>query len=173
LEKGAKHVPADLVASYLSDIIAKLSLDGAKEEEIAKELATHLSDSTRDHQLRGLAVEDAQKKAIEKLGDSHFVSCVPLHEKESIMTWTHLVIVIAVVILPVLITLYGKTFLGRAQKIVLTLALLLLLALDWAALSDITKASEASYGMEYAVLAASSAVFGFLVVRHTRGQTSH
>jgi hypothetical protein len=88
------------------------------------------------------------------------------------MTWTHLVIVAAVIVLPALITLYGKIFLGRTQKIALTLALLLLLALDWAALSDITKATEASYGMEYAVLAASLGVFGFLAARHMRGRAT-
>lgn len=81
MEKGAKQVPADIVASYLSDIIAKLKLDRAKKEEIAKELATHLSDSTRDHQLRGLGMEDAKKKAIEKLGDADDVS--------SQLRWVH------------------------------------------------------------------------------------
>ena len=81
------------------------------------------------------------------------------------MTWYHLVIVVTVVILPVLIILFGKRLLGRAQNVGLALAILLLLALDWAAFHDIAEGTEANYGMEYTILAASLAVFGFLAVR--------
>ena len=59
---------ADMVASYLSSIVSKLGLGKPKEDEIARELATHLSDSIRDQQIRGLSMEEAQKTAVEKLG---------------------------------------------------------------------------------------------------------
>ncbi len=81
------------------------------------------------------------------------------------MTWYHLVIVVTVVILPVLITLFSKRLLGQAQNVGLALAILLLLALDSAAIRDIAKGSEADYGMEYTILAASLGVFVFLAVR--------
>ena len=84
------------------------------------------------------------------------------------MTWYHLVIVATVVLLPVLITLFGKGFLRRAQNVVLVLAILFLLALDWAAIHDIVKGTEANYGLEYTILAASLGVLAFLVVRLVR-----
>lgn len=80
------------------------------------------------------------------------------------MTWYHLVIVATIVVLPIVMVLFAEK-LGWVRNILLALAILLLLALDWAAFHDIAKGTEPHYGMEYAVLAASLAVFAFLVAR--------
>jgi hypothetical protein len=68
LEKGTKPVSADTVASYLSSIVSKLRLGKSTEDDIAGELATHLYDSIRDQQIRGLSMEEAQKTAVERFG---------------------------------------------------------------------------------------------------------
>jgi hypothetical protein len=49
-------------------------LDRAQEEEIARELAAHLEDSAREHMIRGLSMEEAQKRAVEAFGKPRAVS---------------------------------------------------------------------------------------------------
>jgi hypothetical protein len=67
-------VPADVIADYMETVAARLRLSRAEKEEIAEELATHLTDSIRDHQTRGLTMEDAKEKAVEDFGDPEDVS---------------------------------------------------------------------------------------------------
>jgi hypothetical protein len=67
-------VPADVTTDYLSTVAARLRLNRAEKEEIAEELATHLTDSIRDHQKRGLRMQEAQEKAVEDFGDPKDIS---------------------------------------------------------------------------------------------------
>jgi hypothetical protein len=67
-------VPADAITRYLSTIRARLRLDRPKEIDIAKELETHLADSTEDYLARGFSMEEAREEAIKKLGDPKDVS---------------------------------------------------------------------------------------------------
>jgi hypothetical protein len=67
-------VPADAISYYLRSISSKLGLDRAREEEIARELAAHLEDSAREHQIRGLSMEEAQRQAVEAFGNPKTVS---------------------------------------------------------------------------------------------------
>jgi hypothetical protein len=67
-------VPADAVSRYLSRISSKLGLDRARQEEITRELATHLEDSAREHQIRGLSMNEAQERAMEALGEPNALS---------------------------------------------------------------------------------------------------
>ncbi len=50
------------------------------------------------------------------------------------------------------------------KSILLGLGVLLILALDWAALHDILKGNEGDYSLEYATLAASGVAFGLLIL---------
>jgi hypothetical protein len=50
-------VPADTIAHYLNSISSKLGLDRVREEEITKELGTHLEDAVREHRIKGLRVQ--------------------------------------------------------------------------------------------------------------------
>lgn len=67
-------MPASAILDCLSTIRARLRLDRAKEQDIAKELETHLMDSTEDYLARGFSMEDAREEAIIKLGDPKDVS---------------------------------------------------------------------------------------------------
>ncbi len=67
-------MPADAVKDFLSTISARLRLDRAKQKDIAKELGTHLMDSTQDYLARGLSMEEAREEAVKKFGDPKDVS---------------------------------------------------------------------------------------------------
>ncbi len=73
--------------------------------------------------------------------------------------------VILILAFPVLVDLLGRKPLGRLYKYLLGIAVLLLLALDGAALHDIVGRREPTYLGEYTVLAASVAVFVYLAWR--------
>lgn len=54
------------------------------------------------------------------------------------------------------------------KKIAKTAAVLVLLALDWVALDDITTGNEPDYNGEYMMLAASILIFGLLIILHIK-----
>ena len=54
------------------------------------------------------------------------------------------------------------------KKIAKLAFVLILLALDWAALDDITTGNEPNYIGEYIILAASGFVFGLLIFLHIK-----
>lgn len=54
------------------------------------------------------------------------------------------------------------------MRVLITLSVLALLALDWAALHDIVRGLEPSYSAEYTVLAASTLVYAALLARWFR-----
>lgn len=49
------------------------------------------------------------------------------------------------------------------KKVVKAIIILILLALDWAALDDITTGNEPNYNGEYMILAVSVLIFGLLI----------
>jgi hypothetical protein len=59
----------DAIKKYLRAMSARLRLDRAKAKDIAKELETHLTDSTADYLARGFSMEESRGQAIKKLGD--------------------------------------------------------------------------------------------------------
>lgn len=54
------------------------------------------------------------------------------------------------------------------NRLLTAVGVVLLLALDWAALHDILKANEPDYTAEYATLAASAMIFAALAARWSR-----
>lgn len=57
----------------------------------------------------------------------------------------------------------GKSALAKTKRALLVGFIITILALDWAALDDITTGSQPSYTGEYAVLAASTIIFAALI----------
>ncbi len=70
-------MPSDPIRAYLTRLSGKLGLDATQRAEISKELETHLEDSTRDHQSKGLSGSEARKKAVEAMGESSRVAREP------------------------------------------------------------------------------------------------
>jgi hypothetical protein len=58
----------------LSSICSRLGLDRAQEEEITRELATHIEECIQDHRRRGLTGDEAEQKAIGALGEPGKIS---------------------------------------------------------------------------------------------------
>lgn len=80
------------------------------------------------------------------------------------MTLTSYLIVGMVLLMPLLIEALSVNVLGASKKYFMGVAILLLLALNWAALHDIVKANQPSYTLEYACLMLSGVVLGILAL---------
>jgi hypothetical protein len=59
----------DLIQKYLDSISKKLRLNRKKEEEIIKEIKTHLEDLILEYKKGGISVKKAEQRAIEKFGN--------------------------------------------------------------------------------------------------------
>lgn len=85
--------------------------------------------------------------------------------------WEYATLMASTAIFAGLIVLAAQRARGRALSLrtaLLTALVVLLLALDWAALHDILKGNEPSYRMEYAILAFSLMVFGVMALGAAR-----
>ncbi|MCP2604847.1 permease prefix domain 1-containing protein [Candidatus Aminicenantes bacterium AH-873-B07] len=59
----------DLIQKYLDSISKKLRLNRKKEEEIIKEIKTHLEYLILEYKKGGISVKKAEQRAIEKFGN--------------------------------------------------------------------------------------------------------